>query len=172
MANQIQPSDGGVIDYEQYPVVPLCGISQSAGRSSLSAGSTRPTFLSNLYGGETRMERNILPRSQIRKSGFVESQYKFNQQCGVFVATIDRKQWERRKKLTTYMTFEDGRKVIAQTWQRSKYEGLAKMEVGCRIRVTYDKNRAGTLCVRRVERLSDHNEQKVLCSIMMPKGRL
>ena len=23
MANQIQPSDGGVIDYEQYPVVPL-----------------------------------------------------------------------------------------------------------------------------------------------------
>lgn len=41
MANQIQPSDGGVIDYEQYPVVPLCGISQSAGRSSLLAGTTR-----------------------------------------------------------------------------------------------------------------------------------
>ena len=46
------------------------------------------------------------------------------------------------------------------------------MEAGCRIRVTYDKNRAGTLCVRRVERLLDHNEQKVLCSIMIPKSRL
>ena len=118
------------------------------------------------------MERNALSRRQFRKTGFDESQYIFNQQSGVFVATIDRKRWERRKKLTTYMTFEDGRKVIAQTWQRSKYEGLAKMEVGCRIRVTYDKNRAGTLCVRRVERLSDHNEQKVLCSIMVPKSRL
>ena len=118
------------------------------------------------------MERNILPRSQIRKSGFVESQYKFNQQCGVFVATIDCKRWGKRKKLITYMTFEDGRKIVAPTWPRSSYEGLADMEVGCRIRVTYDKNRAGTLCVRRVERLLDHNEQKVLCSIMIPKSRL
>ena len=118
------------------------------------------------------MKRNALSRRQFRQTGFDESQYIFNQQCGVFVATIDRKRWERRKKLTTYMTFEDGRKVIAQTWQRSKYEGLAKMEVGCRIRVTYDKNRAGTLCVRRVERLLDHNEQKALCSIMIPNSRL
>ena len=47
MARQTQPSDGGVIDYEQYPVVPLCGISQSAGRSSPSAGSTRPIFNPN-----------------------------------------------------------------------------------------------------------------------------
>lgn len=72
----------------------------------------------------------------------------------------------------TYMTFADGRKIVAPTWPRSSYEGLADMEVGCRIRVTYDKNRAGTLCVRRVERLLDHNEQKVLCSIMIPKSRL
>lgn len=72
----------------------------------------------------------------------------------------------------TYMTFADGRKIVAPTWPRSSCEGLADMEVGCRIRVTYDKNRAGTLCVRRVERLLDHNEQKVLCSIMIPKSRL
>ena len=90
----------------------------------------------------------------------------------MFVATIDCKRWGKRKKLITYMTFEDGRKIVAPTWPRSRYEGLADMEVGCRIRVTFDKNRAGTLCVRRVERLPDHIEQKVLCSIMIPKSRL
>ena len=118
------------------------------------------------------MERNALSRRQFRQTGFDESQYAFNQQSGVFVATIDCKRWGKRKKLITYMTFEDGRKIVAPTWPRSRYEGLADMEVGYRIRVTYDKNRAGTLCVRRVERLSDHNEQKVLCSIMVPKSRL
>jgi hypothetical protein len=78
----------------------------------------------------------------------------------------------KQKKLITYMTFADGRKIVVPTWPRSRYEGLADMEVGCRIRVTYDKNRAGTLCVRKVERLLDHNEQKALCSIMIPKSRL
>ena len=118
------------------------------------------------------MEKNALSRRQFRQIGFDESQYIFNQQCGVFVATIDCKRWGKRKKLITYMTFEDGRKIVAPTWPRSRYEGLADMQVGCRIRVTYDENRAGTLCVRRVERLPDHNEQTVLCSIMMPKSRL
>ena len=118
------------------------------------------------------MERNALSRRQFRQTGFDESQYIFNQQCGVFVATIDCKRWGKRKKLITYMTFADGRKIVAPTWPRSRYEGLADMEVGCRIRVTYAKNRAGTMCVRRVERLLDHNEQKALCSIMIPKSRL
>ena len=118
------------------------------------------------------MERNALSRRQFRQTGFDESQYAFNQQSGVFGATIDCKRWGKRKKLITYMTFEDGRKIVAPTGPRSRNEGLADMEVGCRIRVTFDKNRAGTLCVRRVERFLDHNEQKVLCSIMIPKSRL
>ena len=118
------------------------------------------------------MERNALSRRQFSQTGFDESQYIFNQQCGVFVATIDCKRWGKRKKLITYMTFADGRKIVTPTWPRSRYEGLADMEVGCRIRVTYDKNRAGTLCVRRVERLLDHNEQKALSYIMIPKSRL
>ena len=85
------------------------------------------------------MERNALSRRQFRQTGFDESQYIFNQQCGVFVATIDCKRWGKRKKLITYMTFADGRKIVTPTWPRSRYEGLANMEVGCRIRVTYDK---------------------------------
>ena len=118
------------------------------------------------------MEGNALSRRQFRQTGFEESQYEFNQQCGVFVATIDCKRWGKRKKLITYMTFADGRKIVAPTWLRSRNEGLADMEVGCRIRVTYDKNRAGTLCVRKVECFPEHNEQKLLCSIMIPKSHL
>lgn len=56
----------------------------------------------------------------------------------------------KQKKLITYMTFADGRRVVAPTWPRSRYEGLANMEVGSRIRVLYEENRSGTLCIRRV----------------------
>ena len=172
MARQIQPSDGGMIDYNNISLCPSLRDFTIGGKVQSDGWLHPPNFLSKLYGGETRMERNALSRRQFRQTGFDESQYEFNQQCGVFVATIDCKRWGKRKKLITYMTFEDGRKIVAPTWHRSRYEGLANMEVGCRIRVTFDKNRAGTLCVRRVEQLPDHIEQKVLYSIMKPKSCL
>ena len=172
MARQIQPSDGGMINYNNIPLCPSLRDFTIGGKVRSIGWLHPPNFLSKLYGGETRMEGNALSRRQFRQIGFDESQYEFNQQCGVFVATIDCKRWGKRKKLITYMTFADGRKIVAPTWPRSRNEGLADMEVGCRIRVTYDKNRAGTLCVRRVERLPDYIEQKVLCSIMIPKSRL
>ena len=32
--------------------------------------------------------------------------------------------------LITYMTFEDGRKIVASTWPRRNFEGLADIEEG------------------------------------------
>lgn len=75
--------------------------------------------------------------------------YAYNQTPGEFLAVIDGKVWGRGKKLFTYMTFADGRKVVAQTYPRSKTEGLAGLDVGDRIQVLYMRDRRGNLCVRR-----------------------
>ena len=53
-----------------------------------------------------------------------------------------------------YMTFEDGRRIVAPTWPRSNHEGLADIAVGSQVRVTYMINREGTPCIRRVALLS------------------
>ena len=95
-------------------------------------------------------QQNALSRRQFRETKFNELDYEFNTQPGEFVATIDCKRWGKRKKLITYMTFADGRRVVAPAWPRSRYEGLASMEVGSKIRVLYEANRNGTLCIRRV----------------------
>ena len=103
-------------------------------------------------------QQNALSRRQFRETEFNGKDYKFNLQPGEFVATIDCKRWDKRKKLITYMTFADGRRVVAPTWPRSRYEGLANMEVGSKIRVLYEENRSGTLCIRRAILLAEPSE--------------
>ena len=56
------------------------------------------------------------------------------------------------------MTFADGRRVVAPTWPRGRYEGLANMEVGSKIRVLNEENRSGTLCIRRAVLLEEPSE--------------
>ena len=94
-------------------------------------------------------EQNALSRRQFSASGFDPTAYEFNEQPGEFVAVIDCKRWGKGKKLITYMTFEDGRRIVAPTWPRSSYEGLAAMAVGSKIRVTYIESSRGNLCIRR-----------------------
>ncbi len=95
-------------------------------------------------------KQGALSRRQFRQIEFNGEDYQFNFQPGEFEATIDCKRWGKRKKLITYMTFADGRKIVAPTWPRSRTEGLAGIEVGSKVRVCFQFNREGTLCVRRV----------------------
>ena len=106
----------------------------------------------------TMAQQNALSRRQFKETEFNGKDYKFNYQPGEFVATIDCKRWGKRKKLITYMPCVDGRRVVAPTWPRSRYEGLANMEVGSKIRVLYEENRSGTLCVRRAVLLAKPSE--------------
>ena len=53
--------------------------------------------------------------------------------------------------LITYMTFEDGRKIVAPTWPRRNFEGLADMETGDKVRILFIETRSGVLCVHKVE---------------------
>ena len=105
-------------------------------------------------------EQNALSRKQFSESGFDPTAYEFNEQPGEFVAVIDCKRWGKGKKLVTYMTFEDGRRIVAPTWPRSRYEGLADIMVGSRIRIGYLCNNSGTLCVRSVVLLDNPRRVK------------
>ena len=118
-------------------------------------------------------QHDALSRKQFRQTEFNEMDYKFNYQPGEFVATIDCKRWGKRKKLITYMTFTDGRRVVAPTWPRSRYEGLANMEIGSKIRVLYEENRSGTLCIRRAVLLAKPSEiisRSELIQLMEQRG--
>lgn len=118
-------------------------------------------------------QQNALSRHQFKETEFNGKDYKFNMQSGEFVATIDCKRWGKRKKLITYMTFADGRRVVAPTWPRGRYEGLANMEIGSKIRVLYEENRSGTLCIRRAVLLTEPSEiisRSELIQLMEQRG--
>lgn len=110
-------------------------------------------------------QQNALSRRQFKETEFNGKDYKFNMQSGEFVATIDCKRWGKRKKLIMYMTFADGRRIVAPTWPRSQYEGLVNIEVGSRIRVLYAANRSGTLCIRRAVLLAEHKSKEIHSSM-------
>ena len=60
-------------------------------------------------------QKNALSRRQFKETDFDGSGYEYNLRSGEFIATIDCMWWGKRKKLVTYMTFEDGRRIVAPT---------------------------------------------------------
>lgn len=95
-------------------------------------------------------EQRGLSRRQFAASDFDASGYSFNEDLGTFIATIDCKRWGKHSKLITYMTFADGRKVVAPTWHRTNYQGLADMKIGSKIQVTFAESRNGNPTIRDV----------------------
>lgn len=109
------------------------------------------------------MERNVLSRRQFAASDFDTSGYSFNEEPGEFIATIDCKRWGK-KKLVTFFTFEDGRKVVAPTWPNSNYLGLADMPLGATVRLNFQHTRTGKLNLKEAEFLCEpvmYCEQKM-----------
>lgn len=111
-------------------------------------------------------QQKALSRRQYKETEFNGKDYKFNMQPGEFTATIDGKVWGKGKKLFTYMTFTDGRRIVAMTHPRSRTEGLAGIEEGSRIRVIYMTDRNDILCVRRVVRLTEPTPASFLQRMM------
>lgn len=98
------------------------------------------------------MEQRALSRRQFAASDFDTSGYSFNEEPGEFVATIDCKRWGK-KKLVTYFTLEDGRKVVAPTWPNSNYLGLADLPLGATVRLNFQPTRTGKLNLKGVDAL-------------------
>lgn len=111
------------------------------------------------------MEQNALSRRQFAASDFDTSGYSFNEEPGEFVATIDCKRWGK-KKLVTFFTFEDGRKVVAPTWPNSNYLGLANMPLGSTVRLDFQHTRTGKLNLKGAELIQSPTLQTELISEM------
>lgn len=92
---------------------------------------------------------------QFNETSFNGVDYEYNLKPGEFIATIDGKVWGKGKKLFTYMTFADDRRIVAMTCPRSWTEGLAGIEEGTQIRVLYIADRSGVPCVRRAVLLTE-----------------
>lgn len=96
------------------------------------------------------MEQRALSRRQFAASDFDTTGYSFNEEPGEFIATIDCKRWGK-KKLVTFFTFEDGRKVVAPTWPNSNYLGLADLPLGTKVRLNFQPTRTGKLNLKGVD---------------------
>ena len=100
------------------------------------------------------MDQRALSRRQFAASDFDTTGYSFNEEPGEFVATIDCKRWGK-KKLVTYFSFEDGRKVVAPTWPKSNYLGLADLPRGATVRLNFQHTRTGKLNLKAVAFLNE-----------------
>lgn len=103
---------------------------------------------------------------QFNETSFNGVDYEYNWKPGEFMATIDGNAWGKGKKLYTYMTFADGRRIVAMTCPRSRTEGLAGIEEGSRIRVLYIADRSGVPCVRRAVLLTESTPAGYLQRLM------
>ena len=94
-------------------------------------------------------EKQAYSRRQFSESGFDTTDYVFNEIPGLHTATIDCKRWGKQK-LVTYFTFDDGRKIVAPTWPKSNYLGLAELPVGSRVELDFQYTRTGKLNLKGV----------------------
>lgn len=94
-------------------------------------------------------EKHAYSRRQFAESGFDTTDYAFNEIPGLHTATIDCKRWGKQK-LVTYFTFDDGRKIVAPTWSKSNYLGLAELPVGSRVELDFQYTRTGKLNLKGV----------------------
>lgn len=116
-------------------------------------------------------QKNTLSRQQFNENRFNGVAYEYNWKPGEFTATIDGKVWGKGKKLFTYMTFTDGRRIVAVTFPRSRTEGLAGIEEGTQVRVLYMADRCGAPCVRRAVRLTESTPASFLQRLMLQGNR-
>ena len=102
-------------------------------------------------------EQRAFSRRQFAESGFDTTGYAFNEEPGLHTAVIDCKRWGKRK-LVTYFTLDDGRKVVAPTWPNSNYLGLAELSVGAKVELDFQHTRSGKLNLKGVTSLDTHIE--------------
>ena len=82
------------------------------------------------------------------------SAYSYNDDEGVFIATLDIKVWGNKMNLLAFFTFEDGRKVISSAPHFQKHFGLPDISVGRKLELTYAPSRKGNVYLTAVKELT------------------
>ena len=96
-------------------------------------------------------EKRGLSKAQFAQSGYDTSDYCFIETEGIFEATLDLKVWGNRM-LKNFLTLEDGRKIIACTFHRENYLGMADIPLGSVLELTFKKSaKSGQVYIREVK---------------------
>ena len=101
------------------------------------------------------IDKRGLSKEQFAQSGYDTSAYRFIETDGVFPATLDLKVWGD-SMLKNFLTLADGRKIIACTFHRENYMGMADIPMGSVLEVTFKKvARSGKVYIREVKVMDD-----------------
>lgn len=100
-------------------------------------------------------EKRALSKNQFAESGIDTSDYRFIETEGDFVAILDLKVWGNRN-LRSFFTLEDGRKIIAYTFPRENYLGLADTPIGSVFLLIFQQaKKSGQVYLQEVVQLED-----------------
>lgn len=109
----------------------------------------------HIKGGTTMYEKRALSKNQFAESGIDTSDYRFIETEGDFVAILDLKVWGNRN-LRSFFTLEDGRKIIACTFPRENYLGLADTPIGSVFLLIFQQaKKSGQVYLQEVVQLED-----------------
>ena len=86
-----------------------------------------------------REEVRAFSNNQFKELGFDTSDYHFIDEEGTFNAILELKAWSKGTTLRNFLTLEDGRKIIACTFARDNYLGLADVPMGTKMEVTFQR---------------------------------
>ncbi len=101
-------------------------------------------------------EKRALSIGQFAESGIDTSCYHFIETEGTFKAVLDLKVWGQ-KMVKNFLTLEDGRKIIACTFSRENYLGMADIPLGTRLELTFKKaKKSGAIYIRDVKVLDEN----------------
>ena len=81
------------------------------------------------------------------------SAYSYNDDEGIFIATLDIKIWGNKLNLLAFFTFEDGRKIISSAPHFQKHYGLPDIPIDTKLELTYAPNSKGKVYLMAVKPL-------------------
>jgi len=97
-------------------------------------------------------EKRAYSQAQFRALGIDTGDYKFNEQAGIYNATLDFKVWGKNKNILAFFTLEDGRKFISCAPHFKGYLGLADIQAGTDLDIMYTPNTKGKVYLTDVRR--------------------
>jgi hypothetical protein len=108
--------------------------------------------------GEIIMEdKRAYSKAQFQALGIDTNDYKFNNQAGVFRATLDIKLWGNSRNLLAFFTLEDGRKVIASAPWFKEYCGLPDIFLGTKVEISYAQSAKGKVYLDEVRKVEEND---------------
>ena len=101
---------------------------------------------------------NVIGCDEMRERNIDTSCYGYNRDPGIHKAVIDLMAEARKVgTLRVFLTFSDGRKIIAPVYWWQKYLGFPKREPGDLVRLTLEKSEDGRVFLTAAESVEEED---------------